>query len=335
MSRDHGPRALALALAALTLVSVSPAAAQTLAPQMPHLPPGPLARTPGSPLTVYPVRDGVYMVTGAGANVAVSVGADGVLVVDPGAQVSVAALMTEVRRLSDKPVRFILNTNADPDHIGANQAVAASGETLQGGNTRPSVVTGTGGAPIWAHEGVLAKLSAGGGEPVGWPSDTYFVAQKDMFVNGEAVQIYSVPAGHSGGDSLVMFRRADVIVAGDVYTPDRFPVIAEGGSINGLIAGLNHLLRLTVPEFNQEGGTFVIPGHGRLSDEADVADYRDMVTIVRDRVRDMIARKMTLAQVKAAGATLDYDVRFGADQGAVFVEQVYRSLSQPAKGRQP
>jgi glyoxylase-like metal-dependent hydrolase (beta-lactamase superfamily II) len=323
--------ASALGVAALALAGA--ASAQQLASQMPQLPAPPLPKTPGSNLTVYPTRDGVYMITGAGANVTVSVGADGVLIVDPGSTASTAALMTEIRRLSDKPIRMVLDTNADPDHLGGNQTVAQAGEILQGGNTRPNVVAGTGGAPIWAHEGVLTKLSAGGGEPVGWPSDTYFVPQKDMFVNGEAVQMFFVPAGHSAGDSLVMFRRADVISAGDIYTPDRYPVIGEGGSINGLIDGLNHLLRLTVPEFNEEGGTLVIPGHGRLSDEADVSDYRDMVTIIRDRIKDMIGKKMTLEQVKAAKPTFEYDVRYGADNGAVFVEQVYRSLQPAAKGK--
>jgi glyoxylase-like metal-dependent hydrolase (beta-lactamase superfamily II) len=138
----------------------------------------------------------------------------------------------------------------------------------------------------------------------------------------------AAPAAHADGDVLVVFRRSDVVSAGDVYTPDRYPVIdvKRGGSINGLVNALNQLLRITVPEFNQQGGTLVIPGHGRLSDEADVADYRDMVTIVRDRVRDMVKKGMTLEQVKAAKPTVDYDVIYGADKGAVFVEQAYNSL---------
>ena len=201
---------------------------------------------------------------------------------------------------------------------------------LQGGNTRAATVFSSAGAPIWAHEGVLNRLTAAGGEAGGWPTDTFFVEQKDLFFNGEPVQLLHVPAGHANGDALVVFRRTDVISAGDIYTPDRYPVIdlEHGGSINGLIAGLNLLLRLTVPEFNQQGGTLVVPGHGRLSDEADVSEYRDMVTIVRDRIQDMVKKKMTLEQVKAAKPTLDYDGVYGAKEGAVFVEQVYRSLSK-------
>ena len=155
------------------------------------------------------------------------------------------------------------------------------------GNTRPATVAGTGGAPIFAHENLLNRLSESGASPASLPTDTYFVKQKDMFVNGEAVQLLHVPAAHTDGDTIVFFRRSDVISAGDVFTPDRYPMIdlARGGSIEGMLAGINYILELAVPDFNEEGGTMIVPGHGRLCDESDVSDYRDMVTIVRDRVR--------------------------------------------------
>jgi cyclase len=328
---------LAPAMAAIAVAWTSGAAAQVLAPQMPQLPASPYKTSPTSPFTIYPTRGGVYMITGAGGNVTVSVGFDGVLVVDPGSAATAPGLIAEIRKLSDKPVRFILDSNGDPDHAGANAAVAMTGQLLEGGNTRPTAAVGsTGGAPIWAHEGTLNRLTADNTDGKGLPSDSYFVAQKDMFVNGEPVQMLNVKAGHTDGDSLVMFRRNDVISAGDIYTPDRYPMIdlAHGGSINGLIDGLNYILRLTVPEFNEEGGTLVIPGHGRLSDEADVADYRDMVTIIRDRVLDGVKKKLTLDQVKATKPTFEYDVKYGADKGAVFIEQVYRSLSPAAQGAQ-
>jgi glyoxylase-like metal-dependent hydrolase (beta-lactamase superfamily II) len=340
--RHHSSRAGALAVAAgLALAVASAAAAQDIAPQMPELPKPPRAGEGG--LTVYPLRGGLYMITGPGANSIVSVGPDGVLVVDPQPGAAAEALMAEIRKLTDKPVHYVLNTTGDPDHVGGNQMIAASGVLLEGGNTRPAnAVYGSGGAPIWAHEGVLNRLSSAGGEPVGWPTDTYFVDLKDMFVNGEPVQLMHPAANaHTDGDSIIMFRRNDVIAAGDIYTPDRYPVIdlEHGGSIDGLIDDLNAILRLTVPEFNEEGGTWVVPGHGRLSDEADVSEYRDMVTIVRDRIRDMVRKKMSLEQVKAAKPTFDYDPLYGADKGAVFVEQVYRSLTQPpkkpAQGGQP
>jgi glyoxylase-like metal-dependent hydrolase (beta-lactamase superfamily II) len=279
---------------------------------------------------VLPVRGGLYMVSGPGGNTTVQIGRDGVLVVDPSTATGAPALLGEIARLTDKPMRFVINTSADPNHTGGNKTVAASGQILAGGNTRASTVYSSGGAPIWAHEGVLKRLTDAGGDAGGWPTDSYFVAQKDLFVNGEPVQLLQMPAAYSDGDSIVVFRRTDVISAGDVFTPDRYPVIdvQKGGTINGYIDALNYLLRLTVPEFNQQGGTLVVPGHGRLSDEADVAEYRDMVTIVRDRIRDMVKKKMTLEQVKAAKPTFDYDGIYGAKEGLEFVEQVYRSLSK-------
>jgi cyclase len=125
---------------------------------------------------------------------------------------------------------------------------------------------------------------------------------------------------------MVLFRRSDVVSAGDIFTPDRYPVIDidKGGSVQGLIAALNHLLEITVPERLQDGGTRVIPGHGRICNEADVVEYRDMVTIVRDRIRDMVVKGRSLEQIKAAGPTLDYDPRYGS--GEPFIEAVYVSL---------
>jgi len=283
----------------------------------------------GAALEVIAVRNGVHMIAGPNGNTTIQVGPDGVLVVDPQPTAVSDRLLAEIKKLSNKPVRYVVNTSGDPEHVGGNQAVAASGQLLQGGNTRAATVYSTGGAPIWAHEGVLKRLTAESPEgAAGWPTDTFFVDQKDLFVNGEPVQLIAAPAAHAEGDVLVVFRRSDVVSAGDIYTPDRYPVIdvKRGGSINGLVNALNQLLRITVPEFNQQGGTLVVPGHGRLSDEADVADYRDMVTIVRDRIRDLVKKGTSLEQVKAAKPTFDYDGIYGADKGAVFVEQVYSSL---------
>jgi glyoxylase-like metal-dependent hydrolase (beta-lactamase superfamily II) len=281
----------------------------------------------------WPIRDHVFMLAGPGANSTVHIGRDGVLVVDPQS----SDVLPVIRRLSDKPVRFIVNTTIDADHNGGNEAVARSGQVLAGGNTRPATVTGTGGAPIFAHENLLNRLSESGAASASLPTDTYFVRQKDMFVNGEAVQLLHVPAAHTDGDTLVFFRRSDVISAGDVFTPDRYPVIdlARGGSIEGLLAGINYILELAVPDFNEEGGTMIVPGHGRLCDESDVSDYRDMVTIVRDRVADMVKKKMTIEQVKSAKPTRDYDGVYATPghTGDTFVEAVYRSLTSQAGAR--
>ena len=283
------------------------------------------------------IRERVYMLAGRGANTTVHIGSDGVLVVDPQTGAASAPVLAAIRRLSDRPVRFIVNTTGDADHIGGNEAIAKSGQTLAGGNTRPATVTGTGGAPIFAHENLLNRLATGETAVNALPTDTYFVKQKDLFVNGEAVQLLHVKAAHTDGDTIVFFRRSDVISAGDVFTPDRYPMIdlARGGSIEGLLAGINYILELAVPDFNEEGGTMIVPGHGRLCDESDVSDYRDMVTIVRDRVLDMVQKKMTLDQVRAAKPTRDYDGVYSqpGNSGDTFVEAIYRSLTAQTGAR--
>jgi cyclase len=280
---------------------------------------------------LWPVQRNIYAAVGPGGNTTMSIGDDGVLVVDTMTAEAAPDLIASIKSLSNKPIRWIVNTHSHRDHTGGNAVVAKSGVYVATGNTR-----GGGGASILSFESALMRLNGSAESPDkapegGWPTDSFFVKQKDMFFNGEPVLTMHVPNAHTDGDAIVFFRRSDVIAAGDVFTPDRYPVIdaAEGGSINGIIAGLNLLIELAVPEFNEEGGTMIVPGHGRICDESDVGDYRDMVTIVRDRVQSSIAKKMTLEQVKAARLTFDYDGVYGsaAYTGDMFVEAVYRSLT--------
>src|SRR5678815_5473241 len=182
-----------------------------------------------------------------------------------------------------------------------------------------------------AHEKVGARMREAGAPPGGWPKDTYFTEGKDLFVNGEAVQIFHAPAAHSDGDSLVFFRRSDVVSTGEIFVPGRYPVIdvAHGGTLNGVVNALNRILDITVPADKEEGGTMVIPGHGRLCDEADVVEYRDAMTIIRGRIQDLVKKGQTLEQVKAARPTRDYDPVYGASEA--FVEAAYRSLAAAKK----
>jgi glyoxylase-like metal-dependent hydrolase (beta-lactamase superfamily II) len=285
------------------------------------------APTPG-PAQIESLRVGgnVYMLVGAGGNISVQVGDEGVLVVDSGLAQNSAAVLAAIKKLSDKPIRWVLNTHVHPDHTGGNEALSKAGSKTNG---QP--------AEVLSHENVLTRLSAPAAKvPTAmWPTDTYFPEEKDIYFNGEAVMLYHEPNAHTDGDSIVFFRKSDVVAAGDVFVTTSYPYIdqANGGSIQGEINALNRILDIAVPAHEQEGGTFVIPGHGRVCDEADVLEYRDMVTIIRDRISDMVKRKLTLDEVKAAKPTLDYDLHYGSTTGFVttagFIEAVYKDLSNP------
>ncbi len=245
-------------------------------------------------IQVLPVQGNVYLLAGAGANLTVQVGEDGVLLVDAGDGKAADKVIAAIRKLSKKPIRFIVDSNANPDHMGGNEHLAALGKAPGAGRASDS---GGPGAMVFAHESVLAAVSAPSGQkgllPVGgWPTESY-PDWKELSLNNEAIQIFHVPAAHSLGDSLVFFRRSDVVATGDIFGTTTFPVIDKGGSINGVIAGLNRIIEITIPKDWQEGGTMVIPGHGRICDEADVVEYRDMVTIIRDRIQAMVKKGMT------------------------------------------
>jgi glyoxylase-like metal-dependent hydrolase (beta-lactamase superfamily II) len=289
-------------------------------------------------IQVLPVQGNVYLLASAAGNVTVQIGKNGVLLVDTSYPEMAAKILAAVRKLSDKPVRYIINTHVHADHTGGNENFAkafGSAAAVSVVNTPGSSATQT--VQIYAHDNVLARMSkAEAGQPaapsIAWPTETFTGSEKELYFNGEAVLMYHEPAAHTDGDTIVYFRGSDVVSAGDLFVTTSYPVIdlQRGGSLQGIINGLNHILDIAVPAHHEEGGTYVIPGHGRICDEFDVVEYRDMLTIIRDRIQALIKKGMTLEQVKTARPTRDYDPQYGSAAGAwtteMFVEAAYRSL---------
>jgi cyclase len=282
-------------------------------------------------IRILPVRGNIYMLVGAGANITVQTGNDGVLVVDTQYAPLSEKILAAIRTLSKSPIRYVINTTFDDDHTGGNEPIRKAGSTIAGGNVAGDIKDAAEGAQIIAHDNVLQRLTKA---PSGaWPTSTFLSDEKKLFFDGEGIEIIHQPAAHSDGDSIVFFRRSDVISAGDIFTTSSYPVIdvAAGGTIQGLIDGLNRLVDMIIPVYGQEGGTLVVPGHGRLSDLGDVINCREMTIIIRDRVQDMIKKGMTLEQVKAARPTRDYDPLYGSVPGwttDMFVEAVYKTLKK-------
>jgi glyoxylase-like metal-dependent hydrolase (beta-lactamase superfamily II) len=290
------------------------------------------------------VQGNVWMINAGAVNAAIQVGDDGVLVVDTLTEPLADRMLAEIRKIAgSKPIRIIINTHVHPDHTGGNAIIAKAGSSIVGGNFAGQVgQDAANSAQIFAHENVQIRMSEPGPNDTparafaNWPTDTFIEAQKDLYFNGEGIEILHQPNAHTDGDVLVYFRKSDVLVAGDAYINTTFPVISlpQGGSLNGIVKALNTIIRITIPKDKQEGGTYVIPGHGRLADEADVVEYRDMMTIIRDRFQDAVNRGETLDRVKAARLVRDYEGRYGATAGVwttdQFVEAAFKSLGQPA-----
>ena len=307
----------------LSLVMLCCTAAATIAQQAPNL--------NNVEVHVLPVQGNVYMLVGAGANITVQVGSDGVLVVDSEYAPLSEKILAAIRSLSKGPIRYLVNTTFDADHTGGNEPIRNAGSTIAGGNVSGDIRDAAEGAQIIAHDNIVKHMSNAPDHAL--PTSTFLGHQKKLFFNGEGIEILHQPAAHTDADTMVFFRRSDVISTGDVFTTSSYPVInfAAGGSIQGIIDGLNRLVEMIIPVYGQEGGTLVIPGHGRLSDLGDVINCREMTIIIRDRIQDMIKKGMTLEQVKAAKPTRDYDPLYGSVRGwtaDMFIEAVYKSLKK-------
>ena len=300
------------------------------------------SRTPGEPpppsggVQAFKVQGNVWMLAGAGANIAVQAGDEGVLVVDTGAGGMTDGIIAAISKISERPIRYIVNTSLTPQHVGGNAVFAA----LRGGST----TGGTRGAMIRiiAQENVFTRMSRSGPDgkspypAAAWPSDGYYAPQRNLVFNGEVVDVLHQPAAHSDGDSLVYFRGSNVLVSGDIYTTTSLPLVdrTQGGTLGGLLAALNRMLDITVADDLAEGGTYVIPGHGRVSDEADLAEYRDMVHIIRDRIETLAAKEgRTLAQLKSERPLIGWERRYSRPEWTtdMFLDAVYDEFKSGAK----
>ncbi len=300
-------------------------------------------------LDVFKVQGNVWLVAGAGGNIAVQAGEQGLVIVDTGAGGLTDKVMAAIRGISTQPIRYIINTSMAPQHVGGNAALAV----LPGG----SLTGATRGATpaVVAQENILNRMTQTGpdGQPrfpsAAWPTDGYFAPRRGFIFNGEAIDIVHLPGAYSDADSAVYFRGSNVLVTGDVYTTTGFPTVnrAEGGTYPGIVAALNVLLDIAVPDDLMEGGTYIIPGHGRVSDEADLVEYRDMVQIIADRMRKAVADGRTLAQIKESRPTIGWEGRYNRDgwTTAMFIDAIYpdfaprptapasRPATQPARPR--
>jgi cyclase len=326
---------------------------------------------------VLPVQGNIYMLVVDGTNITASIGADGVMLVNTGSAAMTDKVLSAVNQLANsavtppgpntcfgancpnawgwaspymnavisspapaRPVRYIVNTSAAADHVAGNEKIAATGFFPRGGGFGSAVDNIGRHASIIAHENVQNRLATA--PAAAQPTDTYFDEFQKLpeYFNGEAVIVYHAPAANTDGDSLVFFRHSEVISAGNLMSTLSYPAIdlEKGGSIQGVIDGLNRILDLAVAEYRGQGGTWIVPGRGRLSDTTDVASYRNMLTIIRDRVKDLAGNGMTLAQVKAAKPTMDFDGRFGSTTGSwttdMFVEAVYKSLQDKTQQKE-
>lgn len=312
------------------------------------------AQQAGAGIDVLQVRPNFYMIASPISNVGVQIGPDGVLVVNTGTQQASGEVLAAIQKLSKEPIRYIINTNADADLVGGNAAFSRAGLRLGA----LSILAGKGAGPddaafIMAHESVLERMRTPSGKtpPLpaeAWPSETFDEKRKALSFNGEGVEILYQPAAHSDADSVVFFRRSDVVVAGNILDANRFPMIdlARGGSIQGEIDALNRLIELAIPPGPYmgmptapiassggvlPGGTEVLPGRGRVYRQIDIVNYRDMVVIISDTIKHMIDQKMTLDQIKAAAPAKGWEPQYGATSGPWttndFIEAVYKSLT--------
>ncbi len=327
--RHHFIRVVACA-AATAMLSAATIAQSSLTPdQLKYRPRRP--DLDSTPVELLPVQGSVYLIaTGTSSNIVAQIDDEGVVLVDAARAEASNDVLEQIRKITKLPIRAIVDTTTDLDHIGGNENLARTGTPLYQGapGSTPQ-------AQVFAHEKALRRISAPTGRasavpPALWPTDTFAGAKEKIYFNHEPIELQWA-SGHTDGDVIVWFRRSDVIAAGDAFTTTSYPRFdrARGGSVQGVLDVLNHVIDIAVPEFNGQGGTRIVPGHGHICNQADVVEYRDMTTIIRDRVRDLMKAGKSLEQIKAAHVTLDYDGLYATPDytGDMFVTAIFRDLN--------
>jgi glyoxylase-like metal-dependent hydrolase (beta-lactamase superfamily II) len=289
-------------------------------------------------LSLFHVKGQVYVLDGAGVNVTVQIGDQAVVFVDTPDPEYIDEMMSLIREISNAPVRYVITTALDPMHLAGNDAINNLGFRGFGGRGAGVAVAAGGnttGVTLLAHENVLNRFYLADNDVEELTlTTTYFTPTFDFFMNDEGIAVYHMPNAHTDGDSIVFFRSSDVISLGDIMIPGQYPDIdvEQGGSINGLIEALNFTLALMIPGKNAEGGTYAVPGHGRLGDEIDVVEYRNMLVIVRDRIQYQMEQGMSLNDIIASNPVLDYSTEYGGPRGGPtsteFITAIYQSLSE-------
>jgi glyoxylase-like metal-dependent hydrolase (beta-lactamase superfamily II) len=247
-------------------------------------------------LDVVKVRRNFYMIAGAGGNIGVQIGSDGIVLVHAGTAAASDKVLAALKKLTDLPIRYIISADAGPEFVGGNEKLSRAGYTIftnaLGNPAAVAAMTNGGGASILSHDSVLRRMSSDAAKYSNgaMPSEAFFTPRKALRMNDEGIEILYQPAAHSNADSFVLFRASDVV------------------------------------------GTYVIPGHGRVSEQMEVVDYRDMVVLVRDVIADLMKQGKTLDQIKAARPALPYETRYGGKTSTnAFIEAVYKSLAAAKK----
>jgi len=246
------------------------------------------------------VSDNIYMLTGAGGNIGVCIGDDGVFMIDDQFAPLSKKIQAAIAKLSDKPIKFLINTHWHGDHTGGNENFGQTG------------------AIIVAHENVRKRMSteqmmqAFGRKVPASPDDALpvitFPKSVMFYMNGESILVIHLHHAHTDGDAIIHFKESNVIHMGDTYFKGRYPFIdvSSGGSLEGIIATANQVL------FMADDETKIIPGHGTLSTKAELTAYRNTLMEVRDRFKKAYDKGMTIVEIKAANLTKDYDEDWGS-----------------------